>query len=111
MERRRTCEAVKWTNSKTYNGKDRQTEKEKGLEMSLIKRKKQYTEKDFIKPKEMGEITGYHPQTFTDAKLRAEFRFDFTIIRLKPNSKRILFLRKEFNDFLHRQVDAAMEKD
>lgn len=75
--------------------------------MSLINRTKRFTEKDFIKPQEMAEITGYTAKEFTDAKRRADFGFDFTVIRLKPNSNRILFLRSEFNEFLNKKVKEA----
>lgn len=78
--------------------------------MTLISRPKNYTEKDFISAKEMARITGYAAREFTDPVRRAEFDFDFTVIRLKDKGNRVLFIRSEFNKFLHQKVEEAKKE-
>lgn len=75
--------------------------------MSLINRTTKYKAGDFITPREMAEILCCSAKEFTDAKRRADFGFDFTVIRLKPKSARILFLRSEFNEFLREKLTEA----
>lgn len=71
---------------------------------------KEYRPGDFITPREMARITGYTAKEFTDARRRAEFGFDFTVVRLKPSSPKLLFLRSEFNRFLDLRVREAQNQ-
>ena len=75
--------------------------------MKQPRRKTKYQAGDFITPAEMARITGYTAKEFTDARRRRDFDFDFTVIRLKPNSNRILFLRREFEEFLTKKIKEA----